>query len=97
MIFYRGEGMGFSIIIIFALIAVPLYFLQKSNHEKKIYEQVEGIGGKVVSFERRTLRTGPFILPGKGRTVYRIEYELGGQLREGWVKFGGMFGGDWRL
>lgn len=89
--------MSFAIIIVFVVFGVALYFLQTSNHEKKIFEQVEAIGGKVITIERRALRTGPFILAGKGRTVYKIEYEAEGQLKEGWVKFGGLFGADWRL
>lgn len=85
------------IIIVFAVIAVCFYFIQKSNHESKIHEHIESIGGKVVSIESRTFSTGPFVLVGKGRTVYRIEYQVGSQIREGWVRFGGLFGPDWRL
>jgi hypothetical protein len=34
---------------------------------------------------------------GKGKTVYRIEYTIGNNTKEGWVRFGGLFGPDWRL
>ncbi|MCX7747804.1 MAG: hypothetical protein N2645_13090 [Clostridia bacterium] len=54
-------------------------------------------GGKVISIERRSLMTGPFFFRGKGTTVYHIDYEIGNRRKEGWVKFGGFLGPDWRL
>ena len=89
--------MSFLFVIVFIILGTTIYFIQKENHERRIHEQVEAIRGKVISIERRSLRTGTFILVGKGRSVYWVEYEVGGQLREGWVKFGGLFGPDWRL
>jgi len=89
--------MNASIVIIFIIFAVVIYFIQKAGHENKIHEEIASIGGRVLNIERRTFSTGPFIMPGKGRTVYRIEYQVGNEVKEGWVKFGGFFGPDWRL
>lgn len=89
--------MGLIAIIFFVIIGIAFYFIQRENHENKINEQIQSLGGRVISIESRTFSTGPFILVGKGRTVYRIEYEVGNEVREGWVKFGGLFGPDWRL
>lgn len=85
------------IIIIFIVGGIMIYFVQKANHESKIHNQIESLGGRVSSIERRTFSTGPFIMPGKGRTVYRIEYQVENEVKERWVKFGGLFGPDWRL
>jgi hypothetical protein len=46
--------------------------------------------------EKKLFSTGAFMVVGKGRTVYRIEYRIGDDGREGWVRFGGLFGPDWR-
>lgn len=87
--------MIFAIIILFIIIVVPFSILQRENHESRIQTEVESIGGEVLSIEKRTLSTGPFFIV--GRTVYRIEYKLNGELKEGWVRFGGLMGPDWRL
>jgi hypothetical protein len=89
--------MNIFIILVFIGIAISIYFIQKVNHEAKINEQIRSIGGSVISFESRTFNTGPFLFVGKGRTVYRIEYQVGDEIKEGWVRFGGLFGPDWRL
>lgn len=88
------ESFGIIIIIVFAFV---LYFARMNSHDKRIREEVNSLGGSVISIERRTFKTGPFILPGKGKMVYRVEYSVGDTVKEGWVKFGGMFGPDWRL
>lgn len=89
--------MNVVILILFILVSIGLFFLQRQNHERKINEYVESLGGRVTAIEHRTFSTGPFILPGKGRNVYRFEYTVCSDTREGWVKFGGLFGPDWRL
>jgi hypothetical protein len=89
--------MGVFIIILVLVFAVCCYFIQLENHNNKIRDYIESIGGEVINIERRTFSTGPFILVGRGRTVYRIEYRTGNETREGWVRFGGFFGPDWRL
>lgn len=89
--------MTFVIIILLIIIVVPFSILQRENHESRIQAEVESIGGEVLSIEKKIFSTGPFIMVGKGRTVYRIEYKLNGELKEGWVRFGGLMGPDWRL
>lgn len=90
--------MPFFFIIIF-IICICLYIVSLKGQESKIYNKIESIGGKVISIERRNFLTGlgPFMVVGKGRTVYMIEYEIEGEMKEGWVRFGGLFGPDWRL
>lgn len=89
--------MSFAIFIFFVVIAIGMAFLQHAGHEEKIHEQVEAYGGKVIHIEHKTFSTGPFMVVGKGRTVYRFEYRVGEETREGWVRFGGLFGPDWRM
>lgn len=84
-------------IFLFILLIIGLAILQNSYHKDKINEYIDSIGGTVINIERRTFRTGPFFMVGKGRTVYRIEYTIDGETKEGWVKFGGWGGPDWRL
>ncbi|HEY9059897.1 MAG TPA: hypothetical protein VIO64_05235 [Pseudobacteroides sp.] len=68
--------MGFLIIVIFVIVSIMIYFVQKVNHESEIREKIELLGGLVISVEKRTFSTGPFIMSGKGRTIYRIEYQV---------------------
>jgi hypothetical protein len=85
------------IIILFVVFAVSISILQHKSHQRKITEQIHSIGGEVINTERKTFSRGPFFMVGKGRTVYRIEYRKDDEVREGWVKFGDLFGPDWRL
>ena len=89
--------MEIFVIIIFVVLAIGMYFIQTANHESRIQAQIESMGGKIISIERRTFSTGPFILAGKGTAIYKVEYRIHGEFKEGWVKFGGLFGPDWRL
>jgi len=85
------------IIIILLVIVVRLTFIERENHEERINEYLSSMGGKVLTTERKSFLTGPFLVVGKGRRVYRFEYKIGNEIKEGWVKFGGLMGPDWRL
>ncbi len=92
--------MGFIMVfILFFLFSIFIFFMQQSGHEDKINRQILALGGRVVSIEKMGFfdGLGPFIVVGKGRTVYRIEYQVGDEVKEGWVRFGGIMGPDWRL
>lgn len=91
--------MEFIIIIAFVMLGIVIYALQSSGHERRIRDKISSLGGEVISFERRNIFTGlgPFMVVGKGRSVYKIDYRIGGDAKEGWVRFGGLFGPDWRL
>lgn len=91
--------MPFLLFILFLFLAVGVSFLQKARYEEKIKEMVATQGGEFISLERRNFIAGlgPFMMVGKGRSVYRFEYRVGTEIREGWVKFGNLFGPDWRL
>jgi hypothetical protein len=89
--------MGGFAVILFIVLAIAIAILQGQSHERKITEQIESMGGTVINIEKKLFSTGPFMVVGKGRTVYRIEYRVGNDDREGWVRFGGLLGPDWRL
>ncbi len=89
--------MQIFIIFIFIIIAIVITVVRKSNHEQKIHDEIDSMGGTVIDIEHKMFLTGPFILVGKGETVYRIKYEIGDSKKEGWVKFGSIFGPKWRL
>lgn len=89
--------MEIFVIILFIALAIVISAFRGESHERRIREQIEAIGGRVVSIERKHFSIGPFMVVGKGRVVYRIEYRIGNDAKEGWVRFGGLFGPDWRL
>ena len=91
--------MQFLIVLILIPVIVYLFLARTQYLEKSIYEKIEAHGGKVISIERRNFFTGigPFHVVGKKRVVYRIVYEKNGVEKEGWVRFGGIMGPDWRL
>lgn len=85
-------------IIVFIIFIIAMYFVQTESHSTRINSYVESLGGKLIDYERRSIFSGlgPFMVVGKGRTVYCIKYEVNGDKREGWVRFGGIGGPDWR-
>jgi hypothetical protein len=87
------------IIIFLVVLIVLITIVQYQGHQSKINEKITSIGAEVINVERRNFFTGigPFMAVGKGRTVYRIKYRVGSEIKEGWVRFGGLFGPDWRL
>lgn len=89
--------MGGIVIVLFAVFAFVMFFVQRSSHETSIKSQVESLGGTVISCERTMFNNGPFFFRGKGGSIYRFEYNIGNETREGWVRFGSLFGPDWRL
>lgn len=86
-------------VVIFIVIGIGIYFLNVVGHDAKIKRQIESLGGRLLSYERRNFFSGigPFHVVGRGRMVYRIDYEVNGVMKEGWVRFGSLFGPDWRL
>ncbi|WFD08715.1 hypothetical protein [Tepidibacter hydrothermalis] len=87
------------IIVLFVIIAMIMHFSRIESHEDNIKNKIDSLGGCLINYERRNFFTGigPFILVGKRKMVYRIEYEVEGIKKEGWVRFGGLSGPDWRM
>lgn len=85
------------IVIVFILIGFGIHFLRKSGHEDKINTEIRSMGGEVIAIEEKIFGMGPFWTKGKGEIVYRVEYKVGEEYREGWVKFGSLFGPKWKL
>lgn len=87
-------------VIIFIGIAMAMYFVRSESHSEKINAYVESIGGRLIDYETGGMfkgGLGPFMVVGKGRTVYCVHYEVDGEKKEGWVRFGGLGGPDWRF
>ena len=74
-----------------------MFFVQSVSHETSIKKKVESICGAVISIERTVFNNGPFFYKGKGRSIYKFTYNIGNEIKEGWVRFGSLFGADWRL
>lgn len=77
---------------------ITLIILYKNERQKNaIKGQVDLLGGTVITIEKKLFDNGPFPFKGKGRTIYRFEYKVDDRVNVGWVKFGGIFGPDWRM
>lgn len=85
------------VVVIFAVFAVLMAIYQGRRHERRIREKIHSLGGEVIGIERKLFSSGPFLVIGRGRTVYRFEYIKDDEVKEGWVKFGDLLGPDWRL
>ena len=85
---------AFVIVIVALLIS---FIVMPRIHCRKIYEEIESFGGEIIGIEKCYFSKGPFMTYGKGRTIYRFDYKLGDERKEGWVKFGTWFGPDWRI
>lgn len=90
------QGFGILTLLVFV---IGLELVLNKVRRRKIEEEITSMGGEVMNIERRNFLsgTGPFVLVGRGRAVYKIEYYLGGETKEGWVKFGRIYGPDWKL
>jgi len=91
--------MEISTVIGLLIIGTIIELILSGLRKRKIEEKIELMGGEVIDIERRNFfkGIGPFMIAGRGRVIYRIEYYLGGETKEGWVKFGILFGSDWKL
>ena len=89
--------MGGIVIILFVIFAFLMFLIQSGSHENSIKSQVESLGGTVLTMERTMFNNGPFYIKGKGRSIYKFTYSIGNETKEGWVRFGSLFGPDWRL
>lgn len=85
------------IILGILLLGISIIILQDAYYRKSIDTKIKSIGGNIVKINRKFISTGPFGLIANGRCVYMIAYQYDNCLKEGWVKFGGFFGTDWRL
>ena len=101
VIYFSYEGgyeWNFSIL---GILAFTIVLTLVVNHFRKhnIQEKIKSIGGEIVSIEKRNYLTGigPNKIVGRGMAVYRVVYQQENKLKEGWVKFGGFWGPDWKL
>ena len=84
-------------IVLILTFAIVLFLYQSVHHERKIGEKISELGGNIIKLERKYFSYGPLKWEIGDKTVNRIEYEINGEYYEGWVKFGGLMGPDWRL
>lgn len=84
------------VVIVFILF---MHFTRKVGHSEHIEEYINSLGGTLVNYETSNFfkGLGPFHTVGKSRTVYKIHYMIDGEIKEGWVRFGGFGGPDWRF
>ena len=79
------------------VVVIIIWCVTTNSRKARIGEHVRGLGGEVLVVELCFLSRGPFIFVGKGQQVFRFEYMMDGKHKEGWVKFGGWTGTDWRM
>jgi hypothetical protein len=83
--------------IVMVIIVIIISFYSDKSHKETIRDEIKYMGGDVINIERCWFGSGPFILKGKGATVYKFEYYLDGKYKIGYVKFGSMLGPKWKL
>lgn len=88
---------GFFILIVAILIPVGL-LIDRSRVGALVDEcqaQIEAHGGELLDYERRTMRSGPFMWAGKGQIILRVRYRSSsGSIEQLWVKRAGWPMGD---
>lgn len=89
--------MEYVALLVFVAFVITIAVAQAKSHKRRITEKISSIGGEIISIERKIFSTGPFSRVRRGRTVYRIEYKKENEVKEGWVKFGDLYGPEWRL
>jgi len=79
-------------------LGILFHFVRSSSHQTSIEEKVKELGGTIKNVEKCSFfnNIGPFCIVGKGKVVYKIEYKVNDAVKEGWVRFGGLLGPDWR-
>ena len=86
----------FRILMIVTIVA--LWIIMPCIHRREIHKEIESAGGEIIKIKRCFLFSrGPFEIVGKGSTVYRFEYWMRTERREGWVKIDIWLDSDWRL
>ena len=86
------DGSAF-LIPLFIVAAVAMMIFHYARGESILEKWAAEQGYRVVSSERRTIRTGPYFLTtGRGRVVYRISVEdRDGHIKEGYARCGSYF------
>lgn len=82
-------------VIIFVVLSVSISSLQARCHRRMITKHIQSMDGEVIRIKSNL--TGPFLGIRRGSSVYRVEYRTNTLVKEGWVKFGDLFGPEWRL
>lgn len=91
--------MELLLLLIALLIGIAIHYARVSSHKSSIEMYIVALNGKYVDHERAYFLTGigPFKIVGKGRMIYKFTYELNGQVKIGWVRFGSIMGPNWQL
>lgn len=91
--------MELGIFFLIAAVAIILgLFIDRSRVAGLVEEcrsQIEVRGGQLLDYERRTLRSGPFMWAAKGQIILRVRWQdSGGEFQQLWVKRPGWPMGD---
>lgn len=87
------------LLIIITLIIVIVTVFTNKCHSRIIEEKMIELDAELITKKRRIglYNVGPYKWVGKNEVVYRIEYTLDSETKEGWVKFSLWTGADWRF
>jgi hypothetical protein len=67
------------------------------SYENLIEDYVKKMGGITSSIKRSRDDNGPFFEESKDKIIYKFEYEIKDEIKEGWVKFDNIHNGYWRI
>lgn len=62
-----------------------------------ISSYIEKLGGEIQHCERALDEEEMFYTQEKERYIYKFQYKINNELKEGWVRFGTPHGADWKL
>lgn len=66
------------------------------SHENSIKDYVKKMGGVIISIKRNTDDNTPFFKETRDKIIYKFEYKINDEIKEGWVMFGGIRA-DWKI
>lgn len=66
------------------------------SYENSIKDYVKKMGGIIISIKRNTDDNTPFFKETRDKIIYKFEYKINDEIKEGWVMFGGIRP-DWKI
>lgn len=71
--------------------------IKNINYKNQILLHIKSLGGEIQHCERAADQTGPFYTKEAEKYIYKFQYKINNELKEGWVRFGTPHGADWKL
>jgi len=89
--------------ILYLILAIAIVVggtvIMRRRHNRLIEKKMDSLGGVLVSGNAQFgfYNVGPYKWVARHQTVYKFEYTLDGETKNGWVKFNLWGEPDWRI